>query len=43
LRVLAVMAGAPFLAAMCLLAIAGAMAGHPRPAVAGALEARKAA
>jgi AAHS family 4-hydroxybenzoate transporter-like MFS transporter len=43
LRVLAVMAGAPFLAAMCLLAIAGAMAGHPRPAVAGPLEARKAA
>ena len=43
LRVLTVMAGAPFLAAMCLLAIAGAMAGRSSPAVAGPMEARKAA
>jgi AAHS family 4-hydroxybenzoate transporter-like MFS transporter len=41
LRVLAVMAGAPFLAAMCLLAIAGVMAGRPSPAMTGTLEARK--
>jgi AAHS family 4-hydroxybenzoate transporter-like MFS transporter len=41
LRVLAVMAGAPFLAGMCLLAIAGVIAGRPSAVVAGPLEARK--
>jgi AAHS family 4-hydroxybenzoate transporter-like MFS transporter len=43
LRVLAVMSAAPFLGGMCLLAIAGLMAGRSSSAVSSRLEAREAA